>query len=767
MMRIALLFIICFSFLEGFAQNVLINGRILSINDSTPVANALITDIINRTASSDDSGRFSINVICNNNKLSLSHINFKDTVIDIERCLSIQSMTIYLVEDNTLEEVVISEERFQVRQNVESSQSGLINIPIKQIAKLPVFLGELDILKSIQLLPGVQSGTEASSGYYIRGGGSDQNLVLLDGAEIYNPTHAAGFLSIFNMDMIQEADLYKAGFPAEYGGRLSSVVDIKTKAGDFKEWKTNIGIGLVTGKITAEGPIIKDKLSFIGSFRSFYSYSLIRAMFPKQKKETLPKYYFYDMNIKLSYRISERDRITLSAYTGRDKVKFSDFDNDDSTQYDIPWNNTMTSLQYQHYFNGGWEVQSAFIYTGYAFRFGFQDRTDAYTLKSGIQNFRYTLSTMYTKNERFNFSSGAMFTKDVFKPNVSKQKLDNLDDDIPVGKEQHIKEISWYAQTEHRWTKAIGGIFGVRMPIFIHPEKTWLTLEPRVQLKYQPKQNFSIKASYQYLSQFVHLLSASTASTPLDLWIPSSKNVAPQASHQASIGYFQNFKEDIFESSVELYYKKLYHQLEFKEGTNIFNSLDYETILTSGEGQSYGAEFFLRKRSGKWNGFASYTLAWSTRQFPELNNGKTYYAKYDRRHDFTLAANYELNEKWSFSALFVFGSGHALTLPTGQYFVYSGQGWFGSVYGNDYDEKNGLRLRPYHRLDIGVKYVNPHKRGNSELRIDIYNVYSNKNPFFAAVVKTTDDANQTKYVLREYSILPIIPSIAYTFYFRK
>lgn len=767
MKRIALFMLIYLSFSKGYAQNILINGRILSENDSTSISGVLIKDLYKHSTVSDTIGRFSITIPCHNNKLNFFHINFKDSLLDISECISMD-ITIRLQMDNTLNEVIISEEKTQVRENVASSQSGLIHIPVKQISKLPVFLGELDILKSIQLLPGVQSGTEASSGYYIRGGGADQNLVLLDGAEIYNPTHAAGFLSIFNMDMIQDADLYKSGFPAKYGGRLSSVIDIKTKTGSFKEWKTNIGVGLVTGKITAEGPILKDKISFIGSFRSFYSYSLVRAMFPKQRKMELPKYYFYDLNIKLAYRITDKDMLTLSMYSGRDKVQFSDFNNDDSTQYNIPWNNTMASLQYRHLFNSGWNVHSALIYTGYTFKFGFEDRTDAYTLKSGIQNFRYTAGADYSKNERFQFSSGLMFTKDVFKPNVSKQKLDNPDDaTIPVGIKQPVKQFNIYAQAENRWNKHFGTIIGIRMPVFIHPEKTWVNIEPRIQMKYQPKQHFSIKASYQYLSQFVHLLSASTASTPLDLWIPSSANVHPQQSHQASVGFFQNFKEDMFESSVEFYYKKLYHQVEFKEGSNIFNTADYESILTFGAGQSYGAECFLRKRSGKWNGFASYTLAWSTRQFPELNNGKTYFAKYDRRHDFTLAMNYELNEKWSFSALFVFGSGHALTLPTGQYFVYSGQGWFGSVYGNDYDEKNGYRLKPYHRLDVGVKYAKPHKRSFSELRIDIYNVYSNKNPFFAAVVKTTDAANQTKYVLREYSILPIIPSIAYTFYFRK
>lgn len=681
----------------------------------------------------------------------------RDTVINV-----------FLREGVALDEVLVSEMKSQIRNNVESTQSGMIEIPIKQISQLPVFLGELDILKSIQLLPGVQSGTEATTGYYVRGGGADQNLILLDGAEIYNPSHAAGFISIFNMDMIKDATLYKGGFPAQYGGRISSILDIKTKEGNYEKWETNMGIGLVTSRITTSGPLWKNKISFLGSFRSFYSYSIFRGFNSKEKRASLPKYFFYDFNGKISWRVNEKDKLFFSFYSGKDNVGFSDYTNIDSSQYDIPWSNLMAVAKWSHQFDKGLFSELSFIYTTYNFNFGFRNIYSENNLNSGIKDLRakYDFEKKIINEGMVKF--GAYYSNNTFTPNISKQNFKNPLEDTIKNPPIRVNQYHLYASLDQKINEQWSISTGIRLPIFSHPNKIYLGVEPRFLLKYQINRNVSLKASYSLMNQFVHLLSASTASTPLDLWIPSSDIVKPQRAQQVSLGYFQNFGNDSYELSIEGFYKALQNQVEYKEGANIFKDSQIEEILTFGKGWSAGAEFFVRKRVGKFNGFAGYTLGWAKRQFPELNNGLPYFAKYDRRHDMTIALNYEINKKWSFSSLFVFGTGHSISLPEGQYFVHSGQGWFGNQYGYDYGSKNGYKLRSYHRLDIGLCYKRERKHSHSELRFDIYNVYSRLNPFFVALVQAVDPkTNKLNFKLREYSILPIVPSVSFNVFFGK
>lgn len=685
--------------------------------------------------------------------------------------ISLQNDTlinIALKEGVILDEVLVSEQKMQVRANVESAQSGMIEIPIKQMSQLPVFLGELDILKSIQLLPGVQSGTEASTGYYVRGGGADQNLISLDGAEIYNPSHAAGFISIFNMDMIKDATLYKGGFPAQYGGRISSILDIKTKDGNFDKWETNLGIGLVTSRFTASGPILKNKLAFIGSFRSFYSYSLFRGLNSKSKRESLPKYFFYDLNGKITWRASEKDNVFVSFYSGKDNIGFSDYTNVDSSKYDIPWSNLMAIAKWNHQFDKKLFSSLSFIYTTYHFDFGFENIYGKNNLKSGIKDYRVKYDFELPIDKSINIKFGAYYSNNTFTPNISKENFNNSGVDTTRNPPQTVNQLHFYGAYEQKINDSWMLNIGLRAPIFIHPQKTYIGLEPRFQLKYQITKNISLKTAYTYMSQYVHLLSASTASTPLDLWIPSNATVKPQKAQQISLGYFQNFKNDTYEMSVEGFYKDLKNQVEYKEGSNIFKDAEIDKILTFGKGWSSGVEFFFRKRVGKFNGFIGYTLGWAKRQFPELNNGLPYLAKYDRRHDMTVALNYEISKHWSFSSLFVFGTGHSITLPEGQYFIHSGQGWFGTQYGYDYGNKNGYKLRAYNRLDVGLCYKRERKHSHSELRLDIYNVYSRLNPFFVALVQSVDPkTNKLNFRLREYSILPIVPSISFNVFFGK
>ncbi|MBL0079973.1 MAG: TonB-dependent receptor plug domain-containing protein [Bacteroidetes bacterium] len=747
---------------------VKLSFKIVNEVDRKPIVGILIRDDSAKIGDlTDEQGEISFKVPKGRYQFETYFVGYTTQYFDID-LKNDTLITILLNEGIALDEVVISELKTQIRNNIESAQSGMIEIPIKEMSKLPVFLGELDILKSIQLLPGVQSGTEASTGYYVRGGGADQNLILLDGAEIYNPSHAAGFISIFNMDMIKDATLYKGGFPAKYGGRISSILDIKTKEGNFEKWETNLGVGLVTSRVTASGPIWKNKISFLGSFRSFYSYSLFRGFSGKEKRASLPKYFFYDFNGKITWRVSERDKLFVSFYSGKDNVGFSDNSTIDSAQYDIPWSNLMAVTKWNHQFKKGLLSELSFIYTTYNFNFGFKNIYSENTLKSGIKDFRIRYDFEKKIREGQSLKFGTYFSNNTFSPNITKQNFNKPLEDSTDSPPTTVNQVHLYGDYDIKINEQWSISTGLRMPVFIHPQKTYIGLEPRFLMKYQINNNVALKTSYTLMNQFVHLLSASTASTPLDLWIPSSDIVKPQKAQQVSLGYFQNFGNDKYELSVEGFYKALQNQVEYKEGANIFKDPNIDEILTFGKGWSTGAEFFIRKRVGKFNGFAGYTLGWAKRQFPELNNGRPYFAKYDRRHDMTIAINYEINKHWSFSSLFVFGTGHSITLPEGQYFVHSGQGWFGNQYGYDYGNKNSYKLRSYHRLDIGLCYKRVRKHSHSELRLDIYNVYSRLNPFFVALVQTVDPkTNKLNFKLREYSILPIVPSISFNVFFGK
>jgi hypothetical protein len=743
-----------------------VSGRILEASTQEPLPFAVITDTLSgKAVVADLEGRYEL-LLNGRVVLMANYVGYRQAVVDTIISQPV-NINFYLEEGVLLQEVLITADQMRIRENVTKAQMGMIEVPIEQMRTLPVFLGEMDILKSIQLLPGIQSGSEASSGFYVRGGAADQNLVLYDNVPVYNPFHAAGFISVFNMDVLNDVNVFKGGFPARLGGRISSVIDVSSKSGSMKEWSAKGGIGLITSRFTAQGPVIKDKLSVMISARTFYSYSLMRLFFPKDRKESLPVYYFYDVNARVDYQINTKNKLAFSAYTGGDKIGFVDNDIEDSARYTIPWKNHLMTAYWTYTPNNRVQTRLQAYYTRFDFSFGYRTNRADNTLNSGIRDVVLLNENRWLPNSSHTFYWGAEAGRHQYLPNVSDNDIDNVENDsLPVRKPA-VNAWAMSAYMQHEWNLSSRWAlnYGLRLPFFWSEGAFYMIPEPRFALKYQYDDDQSIKIAYTLMSQNVHLLSSSTASTPLDLWIPGSDTIRPQIAHQVSAGWFRNFKNDQYELNVEAFYKKLLNQIEYREGESIFRTDDYRKIITFGQGWAAGMEWLVRKRYGRFNGFAAYTLAWSRRQFDLLNNGKSYSAKFDRRHDFSLALNYQFNDQWAISALFVYGSGNFLSLPQGRFFV-PGQNFTEGSYYFDYS-KNNYRLRAYHRLDLGLQYKKDKQKITNEFRLDIYNVYSQLNPFFIVLTRAEDPkTNKTKIFVREYSILPIIPSLSYNIYIK-
>jgi len=649
------------------------------------------------------------------------------------------------------------------RENVERPQMGVMEIPVKTVQELPALLGEKDILKSIQLLPGVQSGNEGMAGYYVRGGGPDQNKILLDEAVVYNPYHLAGFMSVFNMDAIKDFKLYKGGFPAQYGGRLSSILDIKMKEGNNKSWHGKAGIGAITSRLTLEGPIVKDKASFMVSGRAFYLQYLLRAITPKEVRNQLPRYTFYDINAKANYKLSDKDKLFISGYLGDDVINLNI--PEDDLNLKIPWGNRTLTARWNHLFNDKLFANTSFIFNDYLFEFSQKLDDIEYKLKSGIQDLTAKTDFDYYFSPEHSLKFGAEYTYHTFIPNTVQGELGD-NNTFENQNKKYVHESAVYVNDEYKVTEDISLQGGLRAPFFLFKDTRYWGLEPRFTAKYSIGENMSVKTNYTYMNQFIHLLSNSTATTPIDLWIPSSDVVKPQRAHQVAAGLFRNFKNNTYETSLELYYKKMNNQIAYEEGANVFFQNNIDDLLVFGEGWSYGAELFLQKRRGRFHGWIGYTLSWTKRRFDELNNGEPFPAKYDRRHDLSATIAYDINDKWKVGAVFVYGTGHSITLPNGK-FNAPINGWGNQNPGfSDYKSRNNYKLRPYHRLDVGLTRKFENDKINSQLKIDIYNVYSRRNPYFVYLTEERDPrSNVVKTVAKQVSLLPIIPSLSYSIQF--
>lgn len=672
----------------------------------------------------------------------------------------------------------------KAKENTESTKMSTIELSMEDVKKLPVLFGEVDILKTITLLPGVQSGGEGNSGLYVRGGGPDQNLILLDGATVYNASHLFGFFSVFNGDAIKSVNLIKGGMPAQFGGRLSSVLDITMKDGNNKRWEVEGGIGLIASRLTVQGPIVKDKLSIIVSGRRTYADLLARPFIPKTSSFAGSGYYFYDLNAKINWKISDKDRIFLSGYFGRDVFNFNNSDN--GFNAGINWGNATGTLRWNHVFSSKLFSNVTLIFTDYNFKFSGEQNQFRFELGSGIRDIGGKIDFNYYPSPRHDVKFGVEYMNHRFAPSNVTFASEVINIQPPAPLNMHTNELAFYAGDDWEISKRFKVNFGVRASYFVFNGRftryvkdnlgatidtiyyapgqkiqDYFRAEPRIAGRFKINENSSIKASYTQNYQYIQLASRATVSLPLDVWLPTTDKIKPQFSQQMALGYYHNFLDNMLETSVEVYYKPMRNLVEFQDGADpaqaINNNID--NTLVQGRGRAYGAEFFIKKTRGKFTGWIGYTLAWATRQFDQLNGGKEFFAKYDRRHDLSVVASYDFNYRWSVSGVFVYATGNTLTLPNSLYF-YEGK------LITEFGPRNSYRFAPYHRMDLAVTYVTskPTKRFKSSLTLSIYNVYSRLNPFFIYYTQTGDLANGNfQLKAKQVSLFPVIPSLTWNF----
>jgi hypothetical protein len=703
-----------------------------------------------------------------------------------------------------LPDAVVQAER---KQNTESTEMGRVNLEVDQIKKLPALLGEVDILKTIALLPGVQSAGEGNTGFYVRGGGIDQNLVLLDHAPVYNASHLFGFFSVFNADAVKNLELYKGGVPANYGSRLSSVLDISLKEGNSREYHGEGGIGLIASRFTLEGPIVKDTSSFIISGRRTYIDLLAQPFINPEADAAGSAYFFYDLNAKLNYRISPKDQVFLSGYFGRDVFGFNSENAGFSSE--IPWGNATATLRWNRIMNDKLFMNAMLTFTDYQFEFIGEQSDFEFSLKSGIRDYGARVQWNYYPSYLHNIKWGAEYTRHRFTPSTVYARSGDVEFNTGQEAVMHSHEFGVYALDEFDLNDRLRFNAGLRLSGLLHVGpftrytynqqtdlfnqplppvttlydrgdvvKTYAGLEPRVNVRYLFRDGSSLKAGYTHHYQYVHLTSFSPTSLPTDVWIPSTDRLRPQFCIQYALGYFRNFAQDKWESSVEVYYKDMRNLSEFREGAQPEQTVNdnVDNLLVFGDGYSYGAEFFIKKRQGDLNGWVGYTLARTDRQFEKINGGRAFPARWDRRHDISVVLNYRLNTRWEFGFVFVYGTGNAITLPVERYFY---EGRIVDVYG----DRNSFRMAAYHRADISVTYKprnaritrdpetraiteSKKRRIRSEWNFSVYNLYNRQNPYFI-YFGTSGQLDQGSLSIKAYqvSLFPILPSVTWNFTF--
>jgi outer membrane receptor protein involved in Fe transport len=727
-------------------------------------------------------GFYSLTLPAGHYTLTVSYVGYEGSRVDIDlnRDLSLDFLISPVISSN--EAVVVYARKRDA--NVRTAQMGKIDLSMARVKSLPVLFGEVDILKIIQLLPGVSNAGEGNTGLYVRGGGPDQNLILLDDAIVYNTGHLFGFFSIFNSDAIKNTTLIKGGMPAQYGGRLSSVLDISMKEGNMNKFEVDGGLGLIASRLSVQGPIKKDRASFIVSARRTYIDLLIKPFIPKSSSYSGSGYYFYDLNAKVNYRFSEKDRLYLSGYFGRDVFDFNNAKR--SFLVNVPWGNSTATLRWNHVFNRKLFANTTLLYNDYRFAFNGSQENFQLSLASGIHDLTGKTDFDYYISPRHKARFGAQYTYHTFTPNILTGHQDSTEFIPNNANKKYAREAALYVQDDWQISDRLQLNAGLRWsgfeqvgPYTIYQEdadgnktdstdytrgkkiKAYGGLEPRATLRYSIDDETSVKAAVSRNLQYIHLVSNAGTTLPTDLWVPSTYRVQPQTGWQYSAGLFRNFHDNLYEASVELYYKRMDHQIEYAEGYTPSLS-DPEKAFVFGKGRSYGAELYVNKARGRLTGWIGYTLSWTWRIFPGLNNGERFPAKYDRRHDLSAVASFELNKKWKLSAVFVYASGNATSYPE-KFYVIEG------TLAQDYSRINQYRLPAYHRLDLSAVYTPEHKRPRKiqgSWVFSIYNAYSHLNPYFIYFDQNGSPYDGTLQVqAKKVSLFPILPSVTWNFHF--
>jgi hypothetical protein len=781
------------------AQRVSISGyvRDASSGEALIGANILIDSSFTGTVT-NQFGFYSLSLPVATYRLRFSFVGYETTnrTISLEKPLRID---INLEPKLTLEGVTVVADA--PGSQAASTRMSSISVPVKTIKEIPAFMGEVDVLKAIQLLPGVQSGSEGSSGLYVRGGGPDQNLILLDGVPVYNANHLFGFFSVFNADAINNIELIKGGFPARYGGRLSSVLDISMKEGNMKKFHGEGSIGAIASRLTLEGPIIKDKTSFIVSARRTYLDILTQPIIRLAQGNDYgisTGYYFHDINAKVNHILGIKDRLYLSLYTGKDEFYqrnkpyqylYEGVIFEESAHSGFSWGNLTSALRWNHLFSDKLFANTTLTYSSYNYLVENYSEsieqndtatlTDIYSLKfnSGIRDIAGRIDFDFLPHPSHYLKFGGGNTYHQFKPGATvyrKQDNNITGIDSALGANPiYANELFVYAEDDYKISDRFKANVGLHYSGFILNDKYYHALQPRLSARYMLRPNFSFKGSFAMMQQYIHLLTNNNIGLPTDLWVPSTHKVEPQKAWQAAIGISTALFSKL-NLTVEGYYKKMNNVLEYKEGATFLNTgSGWEDKILQGQGWAYGIEVFLEKRLGEVHGWIGYTWAHSERQFDLINFGEKFPYKYDRRHDVSLVLSYRIDSKWDMSLAWVYGTGNALTLPTTQYLG-------SNDYNNNYfipglliypissdnsvsafEKKNSFRTAAYHRLDVGFTRTSLKKWGELSWNFGAYNLYNRRNPFYYYIGYD----NRGNKALRRVSIFPIIPSISLSFKF--
>ncbi|HLO81657.1 MAG TPA: TonB-dependent receptor [Chitinophagaceae bacterium] len=735
-----------------------------------------------RGVNTNQYGFYSITLPAGNYTLITSFVGYLASEKTIELNGNLEIDMAIIARSSLSQEIVISSRKRD--GNVKNAQMGQIDLSMNKIRSLPVIFGEVDPLKALQLLPGVRNAGEGNSGLYVRGGGPDQNLILLDDAVVYNPGHLFGFFSVFNGDAIKNVSLIKGGMPAQYGGRLSSVLDIAMKDGNMEEYQVEGGIGTIASRIAVQGPIVNDKASFMVSGRRTYIDVLAKPFIDKSSSFYGSGYYFYDMNAKVNYKFSNKDRIYLSGYFGRDVFDFNNSER--SINISIPWGNSTASLRWNHVFNRKLFANTTAVYNDYKFDFGAKQDNFDVTLKSGIRDLGVKSDFDYFLSTSHKLKFGAQYTFHRFTPSVVSGTQDTVVFEPNNSQVKYANELGVYIQDDWELSEKFKLNYGLRFSGFQQvgaytdyvrdadgnkldstvygsgqKVRNYGGFEPRITLRYAFNDESSFKAAITRNLQYIHLVTNAGSSLPTDVWVPSTHRVRPQLSWQYAMGYFRNFADNMFETSVEVYYKTMQNQIEYKEGYTP-SIRDPEEEFVFGKGWSYGGEFYINKARGKLTGWIGYSLSWTWRQFPQLNGGEKFPAKYDRRHDLSVVGIYELSRKWKLSGVFVYATGNTITLPERFYLIEG-------VLAQQFSSVNQYRLNAYHRLDFSATYIpkpKSKKKFKSSWVFSIYNVYSRMNPYFIYIDQEGSAADNSLTVqAKQVSLFPIIPSVTWNFKF--
>lgn len=774
------------------AQQLTLRGTIADEQSNEKLFGASLIDTLqpNTGTISDENGQFSLKVNPGLHVFKINYLGYDEQLVSIN--MRKDTTIIILLKPSKIqgEEITISDTRDDA--NIKSNEMSRVELDAQTMRKLPVLFGEVDVLKTITLMPGIKSGGEGNTGIYVRGGGPDQNLVLLDNGVVYNASHLLGFFSVFNGDVVEDVEVIKGGMPAQYGGRLSSIIRVNTRDGSMDKYKFNGGVGLISSRFAAEGPIQKNKSSFLITARRTYIDVVAKPFLPDSLNGN--QLYFYDLNGKMTFLLSEKDKLTVTGYFGRDAFTYVPPGREDFS-FSVNWGNALASAIYTRQISKTSTYEASIAYNDFNLSSKVNFDNIIIRISSGLKDWTVKNEWFIAKSVNTKIRFGVNYIFHTFQPGVLNAEVDGDNDITSKIHNQYAHEGAIYYSQDQRFSSRWSANFGLRYSFFnqvgpydkviyedngVRTNQTisyrsgesiafWDGLEPRASVNYQVDSKSSIKTSYTRTFQYLHLATSSAATLPSDLWIPSSARVRPQRADQVATGYFRNFFNNKFESSVEVYYKNMVNQIEFKPGAELFFNQNLESEIIPGQGRSYGVEFFFKKKYGSTTGWIGYTWSKSQRRFDGLNNGEWFYYRYDRRHDISFVLSHKFNDKWDFNFVFVYGTGNIITLPVGR-FAFN----FGADLSSTtpkftildlYTNANTYRMPAYHRADVSVNYTpsgNKNKRFHSSWNFSVYNIYNRKNPYF---IYLDADKSQNKVSAKMVYLFPILPSVSWNFKF--